>query len=157
MLQAIGAARGGPVAEGCVGAGTGTVCCGWKGGIGSSSRVLLKEQGGYTVGALVQSNFGGVLQIGALHLSHTGDFSRLNEQNPFDMTIPSKKGATHLPRLDDGSIMIVLATDAPLSDRNLTRLADEDKSGRIPKCRMTWSRRCSWRLSSARRRPSTIH
>jgi D-aminopeptidase len=97
MLKAIEAASEGPVAEGCVGAGTGMICFGWKGGIGASSRVLPEAQGGYTLGVLVQSNFGGVLQI----------------------------GATHLP----GSIMIVLATDAPLSDRNLTRLAQRGLAG----------------------------
>ena len=56
-------AASGPVAEGCVGAGTGTVCFGWKGGIGTSSRLLPENLGGYTVGALVQTNFGGVLQM----------------------------------------------------------------------------------------------
>ncbi len=97
MLEAIRMASEGPVAEGCVGAGTGTVCLGWKGGIGTSSRIV---PGGFTLGALVQSNFGGHLQIGASRLS------------------PS-----------DGSIMIVLATDAPLSDRNLTRLARRGLAG----------------------------
>jgi D-aminopeptidase len=61
MRMALENASEGPVAEGCVGAGTGTVCFGWKGGIGGSSRVLRESLGGYTLGALVQSNFGGVL------------------------------------------------------------------------------------------------
>lgn len=97
MLEAIESADHGPVAEGCVGAGTGTICFGWKGGIGTSSRTL---PDGYTLGALVQSNFGGHLQIASSLLS------------------PS-----------DGSIMIILATDAPLSDRNLTRLARRGLAG----------------------------
>jgi D-aminopeptidase len=88
-------------AEGCVGAGTGTVCFGFKGGIGSSSRVLPRSQGGYTVGALIQSNFGGVLQI---------DGVRIGTGAPW---------ATDA----DGSCMIVVATDAPLDSRNLRRLA----------------------------------
>jgi D-aminopeptidase len=101
MQIALENASDGPVAEGCVGAGTGTVCFGWKGGIGSSSRVLPEALGGHIVGALVQSNFGGALRIGASH-----------------------------PRPSaDGSIMIVIATDAPLSDRNLTRLARRGLAG----------------------------
>src|SRR5512143_1456354 len=63
VLRALEQGSSGPVPEGCVGAGTGTVCFGWKGGIGTSSRLLPKSLGGYTVGALVQTNFGGVLQI----------------------------------------------------------------------------------------------
>jgi D-aminopeptidase len=99
------AVAGLPVAEGSVGAGTGTVCFGWKGGIGSSSRRLPPDSGGYTLGVLVQANFGGYLQIrgvpvGKAVLEEMGDQSD-----------------------QDGSIMIVLATDAPLSDRNLSRLA----------------------------------
>jgi D-aminopeptidase len=127
MLQAIKVASEGPVAEGCVGAGTGTVCCGWKGGIGTSSRLLPQEQGGYTVGALVQSNFGGILQLGASHLlrpdqSNRGESAALTGEN-------NPSGATHPPYSEDGSIMIVLATDAPLSDRNLTRLARRGLAG----------------------------
>src|SRR6266540_3564267 len=109
VLRAIEEASSSPVAEGCVGAGTGTVCFGWKGGIGASSRVLPGKLGGYTVGALVQTNFGGVLQMNGIPLG--------------------KKLAQYYLKEDlqgtsaDGSIMIVLATDAPLSDRNLKRLA----------------------------------
>lgn len=103
------------VAEGCVGAGTGTVAFGWKGGIGSSSRRLPAALGGWTVGALVQSNFGGVLQIEGLAVGKLLGQYYLREQ------------------LDggdaDGSIMVVLATDAPLSDRNLTRLARRGLAG----------------------------
>jgi len=126
MRRALENASEGPIAEGCVGAGTGTVCFGWKGGIGSSSRVLPEALGGYTLGALVQSNFGGTLRIGASHL--TGDFSLLKRKAPIDSSDAVEKGATHSSSTD-GSIMIVIATDAPLSDRNLTRLARRGLAG----------------------------
>ena len=109
VLQAIEAAASGPVAEGCVGAGTGTVCFGWKGGIGTSSRVLPEKLGGYTVGVLVQTNFGGVLQIDGVPVGKRLGQYYLKEELQDTSA--------------DGSIMIVLATDAPLSDRNLKRLA----------------------------------
>jgi len=114
-LDAIEKASSGPVPEGCVGAGTGTVCFGWKGGIGTSSRLLPEKLGGYTIGALVQSNFGGVLQMDGIPVGkHLHQYS-LKEQ---------------LEELStDGSIMIVLATDAPLSDRNLKRLAQRGLAG----------------------------
>ena len=97
------------VAEGSVGAGAGTVAFGWKGGIGTSSRLLPASLGSYTVGVLVQSNFGGVLQVlGAPVGRELGRYSFRND-------VESDRG--------DGSIMIVVATDAPLSDRNLGRLA----------------------------------
>jgi len=114
-LDAIEKASSGPVPEGCVGAGTGTVCFGWKGGIGTSSRLLPEKLGGYTIGALVQSNFGGVLQMDGIPVGkHLHQYS-LKEQ---------------LEELStDGSIMIVLATDAPLSDRNLGRLATRGLAG----------------------------
>lgn len=109
MLAALRSASDGPVAEGAVGAGTGTVAFGWKGGIGTSSRRLPRNLGGYTVGALVQSNFGGVLQI-------------MGE--PVGVRLEQYYLKDALDRGDaDGSICMVLATDAPLSDRNLTRLA----------------------------------
>ena len=99
----------GPVAEGSVGAGTGTVAFGWKGGIGTSSRVLPAPLGGWTVGVLVQSNFGGVLQVlGAPVGRELGRWA-------FRDAVEGERG--------DGSIMIVVATDAPLDDRNLERLA----------------------------------
>ncbi|MCC7323817.1 MAG: P1 family peptidase, partial [Gemmatimonadaceae bacterium] len=92
-----------------VGAGAGTIAFGWKGGIGTSSRVLPATLGGYTVGVLVQSNFGGVLQVmGAPVGKELGRFS-------FKGDVDAERG--------DGSIMMVVATDAPLSDRNLERLA----------------------------------
>jgi D-aminopeptidase len=102
-------ASAGPVDEGSVGAGTGTVAFGWKGGIGTSSRVLPAALGGWTVGVLVQSNFGGVLQVlGAPVGRELGRWA-------YKDAVEGERG--------DGSIMIVVATDAPLSDRNLERLA----------------------------------
>jgi len=117
VIQAIEVAASGSVVEGCVGAGTGTVCFGWKGGIGTSSRLLplVGKRGRYTVGALVQTNFGGVLQIDGIPVGKKlGQYylkAELEEPSP------------------DGSIMIVLATDAPLSDRNLKRLAQRGLAG----------------------------
>lgn len=108
VRAAIAAARTGPVEEGSVGAGTGTMAFGWKGGIGTSSRVIPKSLGGYTVGALVQTNFGGILTIdGAPVGERLGRYSFRED----------------LEKPDAGSCMIVLATDAPLSSRNLERLA----------------------------------
>lgn len=110
VLAAIEAARSGPVPEGSVGAGTGTSALGWKGGIGTASRVLPEKLGGYTVGALVQSNFSGILTI---------DGARVGEilgRYDFKDALGTASGR-------DGSCMIVLATDAPLSARNLERLA----------------------------------
>ena len=102
------------VEEGAVGAGTGTVAFGWKGGIGTSSRALPATLGGWTVGVLVQSNFGGVLQInGAPVGKELGRYS-------FQRELAGTGGAEER---GDGSIMIVIATDAPLSDRNLERVA----------------------------------
>ncbi len=103
------------MAEGAVGAGTGTVAFGWKGGIGTSSRHLPPKAGGYTVGVLVQSNFGGVLQL-------------LGQ--PVGQALGQYYGRALLDNADvDGSIMMLLATDAPLSDRNLTRLAGRSMAG----------------------------
>jgi D-aminopeptidase len=107
--SALASAAAGPVAEGSVGAGAGTVAFEWKGGIGTSSRVLPKSLGGWTVGVLVQSNFGGVLQVlGAPVGRELGKYA-------FRTDLERERG--------DGSIMMVVATDAPLSDRNLKRLA----------------------------------
>jgi D-aminopeptidase len=107
-FAALAAAASGPVAGGNVGAGTGTVAFGFKGGIGTASRVLDAAQGGWTLGALVQANFGGVLCMDGLPVGRTlgrgGDDA-------------------------DGSIMVVLATDAPLSERNLERLATRAMAG----------------------------
>lgn len=115
VIQAINGASSGPVTEGCVGAGTGTVCFGWKGGIGTSSRVLPKSLGGYTVAALVQTNFGGVLQLDGIPVGKKLGQYYLKEDLDRDSA--------------DGSIMIVMATDAPLSDRNLKRLAKRGLAG----------------------------
>ncbi|MCP2044368.1 P1 family peptidase [Pontibacter sp. HSC-36F09] len=108
VLQAINQAAGGPVAEGNVGAGTGTVCFGYKGGIGTASRKLPASLGGYTVGVLVQSNFGGVLQIDGIPVGE--------ELGKFSYSKQILESA-------DGSCMIVVATDAPVDARNLERIA----------------------------------
>ncbi|HQS52990.1 MAG TPA: P1 family peptidase [Daejeonella sp.] len=108
ILYTIQSAKGGPVTEGNVGAGTGTVCFGYKGGIGTSSRKLPQSLGGYTIGVLVQTNFGGVLQIDGVPVGEElGKFSFSDK----------------LLNNVDGSCMIVVATDAPLDARNLERLA----------------------------------
>jgi D-aminopeptidase len=109
VRRALESASGGAVAEGSVGAGTGTVAFGWKGGIGTSSRVLPASLGGYTVGVLVQTNFGGVLQVlGAPVGTTLGRYA-------FEGSVSPERG--------DGSCIVVIATDAPLSDRNLKRVA----------------------------------
>ncbi|HEX4470099.1 MAG TPA: P1 family peptidase [Gemmatimonadaceae bacterium] len=111
VRSALAAASSGPVAEGSVGAGTGTIAFGWKGGIGTSSRVLPAALGGWTVGVLVQSNFGGILQVlGAPVGRELGQYAFKR-----DVQTAGERG--------DGSIVMVVATDAPLSDRNLRRLA----------------------------------
>ena len=110
VLAAITAAKGGPVAEGSVGAGTGTRAFCWKGGIGTSSRVLPDDRGGYTVGALVQSNFGGVLTIDGAPIGE--DLGCL----PFGLADADAPDG-------DGSCMIIIATDAPVDSRNLERMA----------------------------------
>src|SRR5438067_4034354 len=114
VFAAIKNAKGGPVDEGDVGAGTGTVVFGWKGGIGTSSRRLPANLGGYTVGALVQTNFGGVLTIaGAPVGQELGQYYLRQELQQ----------ASNMKDKADGSCMIVVATDAPLDARNLKRLA----------------------------------
>jgi D-aminopeptidase len=115
MIKSILSARSGPVEEGAVGAGTGTSAFGWKGGIGTSSRVLPESLGGYSIGVLVQSNYGGVLQIDGAPIGETLGEYYLKDH------VESEKA--------DGSIMMIVATDAPLSDRNLTRLADRALAG----------------------------
>ena len=116
VLQAIENAKGGPVEEGCVGAGTGTICFSWKGGIGTSSRVLPKSLGGYTVGVLVQTNYGGVLEICGVEVGKKlKDYSYRKSVEDKAYKEEEKKG--------DGSCMIVVATDAPLDNRQLERVA----------------------------------
>ena len=100
VIEAINNATSGLIEEGSVGAGTGTVCFGYKGGIGTSSRVLPKEKGGYTIGVLVQTNFGGNLTIAGI---------------PMEEELKNKKELNS----GDGSCMIIVATDAPLTSRNL--------------------------------------
>ena len=108
-IAAIEAAREGPVQEGAVGAGTGTIAFSWKGGIGTSSRKLPANLGGWTVGVLVQTNYGGVLHVAGVPIGQAlGQYYLKDEL--------SKASG-------DGSCIVVVATDAPLSDRNLERLA----------------------------------
>jgi D-aminopeptidase len=108
-IAAIEAAKAGPVEEGAVGAGTGTIAFSWKGGIGTSSRKLPASLGGWTVGVLVQTNYGGVLSVAGVPVGQAlGQFYLKDEL--------SKASG-------DGSCIVVIATDAPLSDRNLERLA----------------------------------
>lgn len=115
VRRALDQSDSGPVAEGSVGAGTGTSAFGWKGGIGTASRVLPASLGGYTIGVLVQSNFGGVLQVmGAPVGQELGRYAFRN----------NVEGDT-----GDGSIMIVVATDAPIGDRNLGRVASRAMLG----------------------------
>ncbi len=107
VLRAIRDARDGPVAEGSVGAGTGTVAFGWKGGMGTSSRVLPSRYGGYALGVLVQTNYGGVLTIDGVPVGR--------ELRRYAFAPDAGQS--------DGSCMIVVATDAPLEARDLKRLA----------------------------------
>ncbi len=122
VLEAIRTAASGPVAEGAVGAGTGTSAFGWKGGIGTSSRRLPEELGGFTVGALVQSNYGGVLMMDGLPVGEELDRFYLRDQLRGNAGGGSSRdgAAAEDP---DGSIMMVLATDAPVRSPGLTRLA----------------------------------
>lgn len=114
VFAAIKNAKVGPVDEGAVGAGTGTVAFGWKGGIGTASRRLPANLGGYTVGVLVQSNFGGVLTIaGAPIGQELGQYYLRKDLQE----------ASSLKDKPDGSCMMVIATDAPMNSRNLRRLA----------------------------------
>ena len=114
VTNAIRDAKSGPVDEGTFGAGTGTVAFGWKGGIGTASRRLPATLGGYTVGVLVQSNFGGILTInGAPVGQELGQYYLRNETSQVE-GVKDKA---------DGSCMMVIATDAPLDARNLKRLA----------------------------------
>lgn len=108
VKKAITEAKGGPVQEGCVGAGTGTVAFGYKAGIGTASRVLPQSMGGYTVGVLVQANFGGVLQIAG---------------TPIGQLLGKYSYRDKILQDVDGSCMIVVVTDAPVDARNLERIA----------------------------------
>lgn len=119
VLQAIAAAAPGPVEEGSVGAGTGTSAFGWKGGIGTSSRRLPEALGGYTVGALIQSNYGGVLMMDGLPVGE--ELDRYYLRGALGNAAGEPDGAEE--ENPDGSIMMVLATDAPIRSPGLTRLA----------------------------------
>lgn len=113
VRAALDGAKGGPVAEGSVGAGTGTQAFGFKGGIGTSSRILPEALGGYTVGVLVQTNFGGNLTINGAPVG------RALGRYPYAELLQAGKDTDR----EDGSIMMVVATDAPLNPRSLDRLA----------------------------------
>jgi D-aminopeptidase len=106
VLEAISKASNGPVPEGNVGAGTGTVAFGYKGGIGTASRIVPQKTGGYTIGVLVQANFGGILTLQGQNLAKLLD-----------------RGPSSYKQDTDGSCMMVVITDAPLDSRNLKRLA----------------------------------
>jgi len=108
VVEAIKNALSGPVEEGAVGAGTGTTCFRFKGGIGTSSRILPESRGGYTVGVLVQTNFGGNFQINGY---------------PVGKLLREERKQSGMEDLPEGSCMVVVATDAPLDSRNLKRLA----------------------------------
>lgn len=111
VREAFADASGGPVEEGNVGAGTATSALGFKGGIGTSSRVLPEDRGGYKIGVLVQSNFGGVLTINGAPVGEEMDTHYMSGDVPYQVDD------------EEGSIMIIVATDAPLSPRKLERVA----------------------------------
>jgi D-aminopeptidase len=118
VFSAIKSAKNGAVAEGSVGAGTGTVAFGFKGGIGTPSRRLPARLGGFTVGVLVQSNFGGVLTINGAPVGR--ELGRYYLKDELTEPPAERQPQQNQP---DGSIIIVIATDAPLDARNLNRLA----------------------------------
>lgn len=133
VRQALEQAHAGVVAEGSVGAGTGTVAFGWKGGIGTSSRRLPDSLGAWSVGVLVQSNYGGVLQMGGAPVGR--ELGQYAFKNAVAVTRDGARDAlarwTRGPADErgDGSVIVVIATDAPLSDRNLRRLASRAMMG----------------------------
>ena len=123
VVEALEGAHDGPVDEGSVGAGTGTRAFGWKGGMGTASRILPGDLGGYRVGVLVQSNFGGILTVDGAPVGQAlGQYS-------FRGSVERDETAWRDQEDGAGSIMIVIATDAPLSDRNLERLASRAMMG----------------------------
>src|SRR6266581_2217785 len=137
VFAAIRNARGGAVEEGCVGAGTGTVAFGFKGGIGTSSRKLPRSLGGYTIGVLVQTNFGGILtingapvgrELGRYYLKDELERTQNGNGRLIDPRGPQIKPEAG-PSLADGSVIIVIATDAPIDHRNLQRLAARSMLG----------------------------
>ncbi|HKY03737.1 MAG TPA: P1 family peptidase [Blastocatellia bacterium] len=127
VTKAIKDAASGPVEEGAVGAGTGTIAFGFKGGIGTSSRRLPPSLGGYTVGVLVQSNFGGVLTINGAPVGR--ELGRYYLKTELGEQRNSASRPTAAQEVADGSIIIVIATDAPMDSRNLKRLAARSMMG----------------------------
>ncbi len=134
VYSAIESAEGGPVAEGNVGAGTGTRALGFKAGIGTSSRQLPENRGGYTLGVLVQSNFGGILTVNGAPVGEELGNHYMSGEVPYQVSSTIKPDKSYETDEDsrqaegydydaDGSIMIVVATDAPVTSRNLERLA----------------------------------
>src|SRR5690349_21205788 len=119
VLAAIKNAKGGAVEEGCVGAGTGTVAFGFKGGIGTASRKLPENLGGFTIGVLVQSNFGGILTINGAPVGRELDRYYLKDDLKSNQTTPQSIRQNY----PDGSAIVVIATDAPVDSRNLRRMA----------------------------------
>ncbi len=124
VFNALKNAKGGVVEEGSVGAGTGTVAFGWKGGIGTASRKLPASLGGYTLGVLVQSNFGGVLTIDGVPIGE-----ELGQYYLKNAVTGSRSPAAQPFQSADGSIIIVIATDAPVDHRQLNRLASRSMVG----------------------------
>ena len=122
VFSAIRNAKTGPVEEGAVGAGTGTVAFGWKGGIGTSSRKLPQSLGRYTLGVLVQSNFGGVLTIAGAPVGQELGQYYLHKEIEQQGNRKNQSSSQNEDKAD-GSCMIIIATDAPLDARNLKRLA----------------------------------
>ncbi len=123
VFAALRGAKGGPVDEGSVGAGAGTVAFGFKGGIGTASRVIPENSGGYTVGVLVQSNFGGNLTINGVPAGR--ELGRMTGGERLGRNSPPAGFANR----EDGSIIMVVATDAPIDSRNLKRLASRAMLG----------------------------
>ena len=116
VIEAIESASSGPVQQGCVGAGTGTICFGYKGGIGTSSRVLPASLGSYTIGVLTQTNYGGILEIDGVQVG------RALGRYDFKQHVSTNENV-------DGSCMMVVITDAPLDSRNLERVAKRAMMG----------------------------
>jgi len=121
VVAALESAKSGPVEEGSVGAGRGTQAFGWKGGIGTSSRVLPESLGGYTVGVLVQTNFGGDLNINGAPVGR--------ELGQYSYKTQLEEARQGVVPMDGGSMMMVVATDAPILSRNLDRLAKRAMMG----------------------------
>jgi D-aminopeptidase len=131
VLAAIKTAQAGKTEEGSIGAGTGTIAFGFKGGIGTASRRLPASLGGYTIGVLVQTNFGGVLtidgapvgvELGKYYLKEVLEKSENSKQN-------ASRNKNDINDLADGSIIIVIATDAPIDARQLKRMAARSMMG----------------------------